>query len=66
MDSAVWSRAVRRGEQMIQPGDYNWAQVFASPIANGADYVEVYIESFRGNSAGQLSAQMAAFAQLLG
>ena len=30
------------------------------------DYVEVYIESFRGNSAAQLSAQIAAFAQLLG
>ena len=44
--AAVWSRAVLRGEQMIQPGDYNWAQVFANPIANAADYVEVYIESF--------------------
>jgi RTX calcium-binding nonapeptide repeat (4 copies) len=66
MDDAVWSRAVRRGEQMIQPGDYDWAQVFANPIANGADYVEVYIESFRGNNAAQLSAQIAAFAQRLG
>ena len=66
MDNAVWSRAVRRGEQMIQPGDYDWAQVFANPIANHADYVEVYIESFRGNNAAQLSAQIAAFAQLLG
>ena len=65
MDNDVWSRDVRRGEQMIQPGDYNWAQVF-DPIANAADYVEVYIESFRGSNATQLSAQIAAFAQLLG
>lgn len=66
MDAAVWSSGVRRGEQMIQPGDYNWASVFASPIANGASYVEVYIESFRGTSATQLSAQIGAFAQLVG
>ena len=66
MDAAVWSSPVRRGEQMIQPGDYNWASVFASPIANDASYVEVYIESFRGNTASQLSAQIAAFAQIVG
>ena len=66
MDAAVWSKQVRRGEQMIQPGDYNWASVFASPMANGASYVEVYIESFRGTSAPQLSAQIGAFAQLAG
>ena len=62
MDAAVWSRAVNRGEQMIQPGDYDWASVYASPIANHASYVEVYIESFRGSGAAQLSAQIAAFA----
>ena len=32
MDQAVWSRAVLRRQQMIQPGDYDWGQVFASPV----------------------------------
>ena len=66
MDQAVFAKSVIRGEQMIQPGDYNWATVYANPIANDADYVEVYIESFRGNNAAQLADQIAAFNQIVG
>jgi hypothetical protein len=35
--------------------------VYASPIASHASYVEVYVESFPGSSAAQLSALIAAF-----
>ena len=61
MDQAVFAKPILRGEQMIQPGDYNWAAVYANLMANGADYVEVYIESFRGTAAVQLAAEVAAF-----
>jgi hypothetical protein len=62
MDAAVWSKPVLRGEQMIQPGDYNWAAVYDQVSGNSATYVEVYIESFRGNRAAELAAEISAFA----
>ena len=66
MDQSVFVKAVLRGEQMIQPGDFDWATVYANLIANGADYVEVYLGSFRGANVVQLADQIAAFNQSLG
>jgi hypothetical protein len=62
MDQAVWSRPVSRGEQMIQPGAYDWASIFNTVRGNAATYVEIYIESFRGNGSDQLRQQVGAFA----
>jgi hypothetical protein len=61
MDQAVFSQNVLRGEQMIQPQSYDWGAVFANVIANDADYVEIYLESFQLGSSGELANAIALF-----
>jgi hypothetical protein len=68
-DRDVWPQAVYRGQQMIQPQDYDdWAGIFKQLYANGATYCEVYAPSFY-DSAGspqphlaQLTEEIAGFA----
>ena len=55
MDQAVFSQSVLRGEQMIQPQTYDWDAVFANVAENGADYVEIYLESFPQSGGGPLA-----------
>jgi hypothetical protein len=55
MDQAVFSQPVLRGEQMIQPQTYDWNAVFANVAGNGADYVEIYLESFPQSGGGALA-----------
>lgn len=55
MDRAVFSQSVLRGEQMIQPQTYDWNAVFANVAENGADYVEIYLESFPQSGGGPLA-----------
>ena len=45
-DNAVWSEPIGRGEQMIQPGDYDWNPIFGDLQGNQAQYVEIYAGSF--------------------
>jgi hypothetical protein len=59
MDQAVFSQPVLRGEQMIQPQSYDWSKVFAHVKTNGADYVEIYLESFPSTASGPLVAAIA-------
>ena len=55
MDQAVFSQSVLRGAQMIQPQTYDWDAVFANVAENGADYVEIYLESFPQSGGGPLA-----------
>lgn len=59
---AIWQKAVARGVQMIQPQDYDWADIYANARGAKATYVEVYLPSFRLAHAQQLKAEIAAFA----
>ena len=45
-DDATWTKPVGKGEQMIQPGDFDWDAIYARLKANGAHYVEIYASSF--------------------
>jgi hypothetical protein len=62
MDAAVWPQGVRRGEQAIQPDDYDWTGLFATLRANKAAYAEVYVPSFAAARKGLLAAEIAGFA----
>ena len=42
----VWKRPICRGQQMIQPRDYDWPVVFQKLYENQATYCEVYAPSF--------------------
>ena len=61
MDQAVFSQDVLRGEQMIQPQTYDWNRVFSNVTGNGADYVEIYLESFQQGVPGILSSAISLF-----
>jgi hypothetical protein len=58
---AVWSRPVKRGQQMIQPEDYDWSRVFTHLYTNKASYAEVYLPSFTMARKAQLAAEIARF-----
>lgn len=57
----VWERPICRGLQMIQPRDYQWAEVFARLYETGATYCEVYAPSFTMAGREQLAAEIARF-----
>jgi hypothetical protein len=58
---AIWTRRVRRGEQAIQPDNYDWTTLFREAQANGSDYVEVYTPSFSMSARPLLISAIAAF-----
>ena len=62
-DDTTWGKPVGRGEQMIEPGDFNWDAIFARLRANRAHYVEIYAGSFSPSLAhhGALLADVKAF-----
>ncbi len=45
----IFTKPICRGEQMIQPQDYDWTKVYQHLYENNATYCEVYAPSF-GNS----------------
>jgi chitodextrinase len=52
----IWQKSARGAEQMIQPQDYDWAQVYRHLYTNDAGYAEVYLPSFNmANKAGLAS-----------
>ncbi len=42
----VWQRPICRGQQAIQPADYDWGVLFGRLYENRATYCEVYAPSF--------------------
>lgn len=50
-DSDVWPKQLYRGQQMIQPQDYdNWPGIFQQLYTNKATYCEIYPQSFYTNA----------------
>jgi len=61
MDASVWPQDVLRGEQMIRPYAYDWPALYGHLRANGARYVEVYVQSFGLGNAVELQREISAF-----
>jgi chitodextrinase len=58
----IWLKPVRRGEQAIQPQDYDWTLLYGYLYANDATYAEVYTPSFSLARKDLLAAEIARFA----
>jgi len=58
----AWARPLFRGQQAIQPQDYDWAALFGLLRRNRATYCEVYLPSFRLARRALLAQQIARFA----
>jgi hypothetical protein len=59
---AVWTRRVPRGEQAIQPSDYDWTTLYGMLYTNSATYAEVYDPSFGMASKATLASEIGKFA----
>jgi hypothetical protein len=59
----VWTRPICRGQQMIQPRDYDWPVVFPKLYQNQATYCEVYAPSFTLEHKAQLAEEVRKFAE---
>lgn len=58
----VWKRPICRGQQMIQPRDYDWPVVFRKLYENQATYCEVYAPSFSPERQSLLAEEVRKFA----
>jgi hypothetical protein len=59
----VWTRAICRGQQAIQPHDYRWAELFEKLVENRSTYCEVYAPSFSLEHKEELADQIRRFAE---
>ncbi|MCX7014411.1 MAG: hypothetical protein NTW86_17985 [Candidatus Sumerlaeota bacterium] len=59
----VWARPICRGEQMIQPRDYDWTACYANLYKNKVTYCEVYAPSFTLEHKDQLAEEIRKFAE---
>jgi hypothetical protein len=57
----IWQKPARGAEQMIQPQDYDWAQVYRHLYTNAASYAEVYLPSFNMANKAGLAAEIKRF-----
>src|SRR5439155_40728 len=57
----IWPKPVRRGEQAIQPQDYNWTTLYNYLYQNDANYSEVYLPSFNMASKALLASEIKKF-----
>ena len=58
----VWRKPICRGQQAIQPMDYDWPNLFAKLYANRATYCEVYAPSFTQQHKIELAQEIQRFA----
>ena len=59
----VWTKPICRGQQMIQPRDYDWPRVFEKLYENKATYCEVYTPSFTMEHKAQLAEEIRKLAE---
>jgi hypothetical protein len=57
----VWQKPLFRGEQAIQPGDYDWQAMFRLLRTSGAAYCEVYAPSFTKGGKDALARELGKF-----
>jgi hypothetical protein len=60
-NSPATNRRVFHAKQMVDGGDYNWAEIYRTLRANDEAYAEVYLESFSGSGARALAAEARKF-----
>jgi hypothetical protein len=58
----VWRKPICRGQQAIQPGDYDWPNLFEKLYANRATYCEIYAPSFTRQHKAELAQEIQRFA----
>ena len=58
----VWRKPICRGQQAIQPGDYDWPNLFEKLYANQATYCEIYAPSFTRRQKAELAREIQRFA----
>jgi len=58
----VWRKPICRGQQAIQPGDYDWPNLFEKLVANRATYCEIYAPSFTRQHKAELAREIQKFA----
>jgi len=58
----VWKRAFRRGQQAIQPQDFDWSAMYENLRQNRSTYCEVYAASFLGDRSEELVEELRRFA----
>jgi hypothetical protein len=59
----VWAKPICRGQQAIQPRDYDWAELYKKLHENHATYCEVYAPSFSLQRKDLLAAEIRRFAE---
>lgn len=59
----VWTKPICRGQQAIQPHDFDWAPMYEKLYRNRATYCEVYTPSFLREHKRELAAQIRRFAE---
>ena len=57
----IWLKPICRGEQMIQPQDYNWPATYKHLYDNKATYCEVYTPSFSLEHKAELAQEILKF-----
>ena len=59
----VWTKPICRGQQAIQPLDFDWSKMYERLYQNKATYCEVYTPSFLRQRKRELAAQIRRFAE---
>ena len=59
----VWQKPIRRGQQAIQPSDFQWAKLFEKLYQNRSTYCEIYAPSFLGERREELAREIRRFAE---
>ena len=54
----VWAKPIRRGQQAIQPFDFDWPTMYTNLRANRSTYCEVYAHSFVGKRRDELAQEI--------
>ncbi|MBM4018568.1 MAG: hypothetical protein FJ288_09620 [Planctomycetes bacterium] len=59
----IWRKPICRGQQAIQPQDYQWADLYRKLYENRATYCEVYAPSFTLQHKADLAEEIRKFAE---
>ncbi|MCR4413846.1 MAG: hypothetical protein NUV77_15610 [Thermoguttaceae bacterium] len=59
----VWQKPILRGQQAIQPSDYDWPELYRKLYENRATYCEVYAPSFTLKRKDKLAEEIRRFAE---
>lgn len=61
----IWKKPICRGQQAIQPSDYDWPRLYRKLYENRATYCEVYAPSFTLGHKNELADEIRRFADYI-